>query len=232
MRVHYLMHVPHEALGNMEPWFVDRGYRLTRTRLYAGDPLPDPAGIDWLVIMGGPMAVYQEDRYAWLPPEKRFIERTLARDIPVLGVCLGAQLLAEALGGRVMPHRLSEIGWFPVELTEAGRESPLLGRLPSRFTPLHWHGDTYSLPNGARQLASSAGCEQQAFAYGDRVLGLQFHLETLPSVAQAFVDEDADVLTPASYVQSAGDIMGDPSRFQPLTGWMHGILAAMAPTST
>ena len=229
MRVHYLMHVPHEALGNMEPWFVDRGHHLTRSRLYAGDPLPDPAAIDWLVVMGGPMAVYEEDRHDWLVPEKRFIEAVIARGIPVLGVCLGSQLLAEVLGARVRPHPQREIGWFPVTLTEAGRRSRLLRHLPATFLPLHWHGDTFTLPAGGEHLAASEACAQQAFSYGDHVVGLQFHLEVLPSVAQSFCDEDASLLSPAAYVQTAAEIMGDPARFTPLTSWMNGLLEAMAP---
>ena len=229
MHIHYLMHVPHEALGNMEPWFVRQGWRITRTRLYANDPLPDPGAIDWLVVMGGPMAVYEEDRYEWLVPEKRFIERVLARGIPALGVCLGSQLLAEVLGGKVYKHERQEIGWFPVELTETGRASPLLEGLPGSFTPLHWHGDTFSLPDGAQHLAESEACAHQAFAYGERVLGLQFHLEALPSVAQAFCDEDAELLKPDTYVQTADQVMADPARFRALTGWMEGILEAMRP---
>jgi len=229
VRVHYLMHVPHEALGNMEPWFVQQGFRLTRTRLYAGDPLPDPGAIDWLIIMGGPMAVYEEARYDWLAPEKRFIEQVLGRDIPVLGVCLGSQLLAEVLGGRVYRHERQEIGWFPVELTQAGGRSPLLGHLPETVLPLHWHGDTFTLPEGARHLASSQACPHQAFSVADRILGLQFHLEALPSVAQAFCDADAELLVPDTWVQTPDQIMADPQRFAALTGWMEGILEALDP---
>ena len=228
MRVHYLMHVAHEALGNMEQWFVERDYPITRTRLYAGEALPDPQAVDWLVVMGGPMGVYEEDTYPWLRPEKQFIREVIERNVPVLGVCLGAQLIAEVLGGVVTRNRHQEIGWFPVELTEAAVASSLFRHLPAQFTPLHWHGDTFSLPPGAQHIVRSAGCDNQAFVFGERVVGLQFHLETLPSVAQAFCDEDAALLKPATYVQTPQDIMSEARRFSAMLPWMHGLLDALA----
>lgn len=212
MNVHYLIHSPGEGLGAMEAWFVARGHRLSRTRLYAGERLPDVRRLDWLVIMGGPMGVYEEQAHPWLREEKGFIRRALERDLPVLGVCLGAQLLAEALGGTVSPHRHREIGWFPVTLTEQGAAHPLFAGLPRRFTPLHWHGDSFSIPPGAVHLARSEACENQAFAYGDKVLGLQFHIEALPSLVEFFWEADQEDLEPGPYVQSGGEILGDPTR--------------------
>lgn len=228
MKVHYLMHVPHEALGNMETWFVENGHTLTRTRLYRDEPLPDPNTFDWLVVMGGPMGVYDEHRHAWLEPEKRFIEAVLGRDIPVLGICLGAQLIAEVLGAKVRKNPVREIGWYPVELTPVAAKAPLFKELPARFTPLHWHGDTFDIPTGAAHLASSEACEHQAFIHADKVLGLQFHLEALPSTVEDFCYEDRATLKPERYVQDAERILARTRHYAPACGLMNEILAAMA----
>lgn len=227
MNVHYLMHVPHEGLGAMEAWFVARGHHLARTRFFRGEVPPAPESIDWLVVMGGPMGVYEEDRHPWLREEKRFIERMIARGVPVLGVCLGAQLIAEVLGGTVAPHRHKEIGWFPVSLTEQARSNALFAPLPRTFTPLHWHGDTFTLPPGAVHLARSEACEHQAFAYEDRVLGLQFHVEALPSTAQMFWEADAPQLVPGPYVQGEAEIVGAPQRYGAVYPVMTEILARL-----
>ncbi len=228
MKVHYLMHVPHEALGNMETWFVEQGHTLTRTHLFRDEPLPDPAAFDWLIVMGGPMGVDDERRHAWLGPEKRFIEAVLGRDIPVLGICLGAQLIAQVLGAKVRRNPVREIGWFPVALTPEAAKAPLLAGLPAHFTPLHWHGDTFDIPAGAVHAASSAACEHQAFVQGDKVLGLQFHLEALPATVEDFCYEDRATLTPERYVQAADHILAQTQHYAPAQGLMAQILAGMA----
>ena len=227
MNVHYLMHVPQEGLGAMEAWFVARGHHLSCTRLYLNETPPTPETIDWLVVMGGPMGVYQEDEYPWLRAEKRFIEAVIARGALVLGVCLGSQLLAEVLGGTVAPNAHKEIGWFPVSLTEQARGNPLFGGLPQSFTPLHWHGDTFSLPEGAVHLARSEACENQAFSYDDRVLGLQFHVEALPSTAQLFWEADASYIQPGPYVQDEAQIIGAPERYGAVYPVMSDVLLQM-----
>lgn len=227
MKVHYLQHVPHEALGGMESWFVSRGHHLSRTRFYAGDALPDPSQPDWLVVMGGPMGVYDEEAYPWLAEEKRFIASVLERDIPVLGVCLGAQLLAEVLGGSVTRNPQTEIGWFPVQLTEAGKSHGLLAGVPPSFVPLHWHGDTFSIPEGAVQLARSEACENQAFAYGSKVLGLQFHVEAMPTTAEQFWEADAPNIVPASFVQSGAEIVDRPERYSEVYPVLLRVLEAL-----
>lgn len=213
MKIHSITHVDYETLGSMEGWFVAQGHQLTQTRLFLNEPLPDPGTIDALVVMGGPMGVYDEAQYPWLSAEKRFIEQLLARDIPLLGVCLGAQLIAQVLGAAVSANPQREIGWFPVELTEAGQRAPLLAGLPERFTPLHWHGDLFSIPRGAQNAAASAACAHQIFTYADKVLGLQFHLETLPSLAQAFCEHDRALLNPDHFVQSAELIVSQAQHF-------------------
>ena len=229
MNVHYLMHAPFEGLGSMEAWFVTQGHRVTRTRLYAGETLPDPAYPDWLVVMGGAMSVHDEREYPWLVAEKHFIGRVLARDVPVLGVCLGGQLIAEVLGGAVTKNPGREIGWFPVSVeTDA---SPLLEGLPAQFTAFHWHGETFSIPPGAMRVAASAACVNQAYVYGERVVGLQFHLEVLPSTVADFCAFGADEMTPGDWVQTEAQMRAPQAPFTALVALSNRLLANLAQTS-
>jgi GMP synthase-like glutamine amidotransferase len=176
VRVQVFQHVPFEGLGAMEAWLQARGHTLSWTRFHAGDrPPATPAAFDWLIVMGGPMNVYQHRDYPWLTAEKRLIGEAIAAGRRVLGVCLGAQLIADALGGKVFQNEEREIGWFPVHAVPSDTASPF--RFPAETEVFHWHGDTFSLPAGSTWLAQSAGCAHQAFAVGSRVLALQFHLE-------------------------------------------------------
>ena len=162
MRINYLQHVPFEGLGSIERWINARRYHLTATKLYQSDLMTEMEGVDLLVIMGGPMGVHDEDRLPWLVMEKRLIEKAISKGKTVLVICLGAQLTADVLGARVYPNRSKEIGWFPIELTEAGQRSSLFGFLPARLVVFHWHGDTFDLPAGAVHMARSEACAHQA----------------------------------------------------------------------
>ena len=187
MRIHTLQHVPFEGPAAIADWAAFNGHSLSITRLDRGDSLPDRNAFDALVVMGGPMSVLEVDRYPWMAPEMALIRDAVQRGKPVLGVCLGAQLLAQALGGRVYRGAEKEIGWFEVRRVEPEGKGAAL-ELPRRFTPLHWHGDTFEPPPGAVQLARSEGCEQQAFQFGERALGLQFHLEATPESIARLVE--------------------------------------------
>lgn len=181
MRVHYVQHVPYEGIGAVNQWVRARGHVLSGTQMFrasAESTLPDAEDLDFLVVMGGPMNIYEENEYPWHAAEKALIASAVDVGKTVLGICLGAQLIADVLNGPVTQGTYREIGWFPVDLTAAVRSLPLLAGFPARFTPLHWHGDTFAIPPGAVHLASSAACDNQAFALdGGRVVGLQFHLE-------------------------------------------------------
>lgn len=206
MRAHYLQHAPFENLGAIEGWLREQGYGITSTHLYMDDLLPHLDEIDLLIIMGGPMSVNDEAEYPWLVEEKAFIRSVIDAGLPVLGVCLGAQLIANVMGARVYPNSQPEIGWYPVRAVqqlEADRVT-----LPSEATVLHWHGETFELPVGAVRLASSDICENQAFQIGTNVVGLQFHLEATRKVLDGFVSACASDLEPADYVQSAEQILG------------------------
>lgn len=226
MRVHWLQHVPFEGLGSIAPWLADRGHTLAVSRLHAGDPLPEPADYDWLIVMGGPMNVDEEDRYPWLTAEKRCLARALAAGRRVLGICLGAQLMARALGAPVTPGE-REIGWFDVTLTGAASRSPLFADFPPRFAAFHWHGDRFAIPPGAAHAAVSEACATQAFVYGERAVGLQFHLETTADSAAALIDHCADELVDSPTVQSAGQMLADPGRFADLNRLMDALLARL-----
>lgn len=195
MHIYIFQHVAFEGAGHIADWAAARGHTLSHTAFY--DPhhaLPALADYDALVVMGGPMAVYEP--HAWMQPEKAHLRAAIAAGKPVLGICLGAQLIAEALGAEVAPHPVKEIGWFPIRFTPDALAHPLLAGLPETLPVLHWHGDRFTIPAGAVHLATSEACAPQGFIHGDRVVGLQFHPEMRPSDVAALVAGAADELVP------------------------------------
>jgi GMP synthase (glutamine-hydrolysing) len=228
MRIHWLQHVPFEGLGSIADWSAARGHTLSATRLWADEPLPATTDFDWLIVLGGPMNIYEHDRFPWLVAEKRFLREAIQAGRTALGICLGAQLLADVLGGRVIRNGEREIGWYPVRQTQEASGQVAVAGLPSEFTAFHWHGDTFTLPPGALQLARSDACEQQAFWWNRRVLGLQFHLETTPDSAAALLANCGQDLTPGRFVQDARSIQADHARFQSLNRLMNGVLDSLA----
>jgi GMP synthase-like glutamine amidotransferase len=205
MRVHVLQHVPFEGLGSMATWLTEARAVVSYTRFYNNEVLPSLNGINLIIVMGGPMSVNDESALAWLKDEKRFVREAVVKGVPLLGVCLGAQLIANALGSRIYRNAEKEIGWFPIEATPA---IPGVFRFPEKSTVFHWHGETFDLPSGAVRLAKSAGCENQAFQIGQNVIGLQFHLETTPQSARSILDNCGHKLTPGPYVQSEAELRG------------------------
>ncbi|OPY10106.1 MAG: glutamine amidotransferase [Syntrophaceae bacterium PtaB.Bin095] len=205
MHAHYFQHVPFEGLGNIEPRLRAEGFEVTATRFFASEALPDRSEIDFLVVMGGPMSVQDERRFPWLVTEKNFIRDVIDSGRPVLGICLGAQLIASALGASVYRNPVKEIGWFPIRGIPSGNRG--LFRFPPSMEVFHWHGETFDLPPGATRLAKSEACENQAFQIGPSVIGLQFHLETTPQSAKALILNCRDELVPSRYVQTEGEIL-------------------------
>ena len=224
MRIHYLQHVPHEGLGAIDAWARSRDHRISRTRLYLNEPLPEPGEIDWLIVMGGPMSVNDEAEHAWLAPEKQFIRACIGARLPVLGICLGSQLIANALGAEVGPNAYKEIGWFPVRRdAEAGGTA--FGRLlPEEWDMFHWHGETFRLPEGAVPLLASTACQNQGFIHGDRVIALQCHPEMDLETAEAICDNAAEELEDGPYIQSRAEILGDEDRFDRLNASLPRLL--------
>lgn len=224
MRAHYLQHVPFEGLGSIESWLGAAGFEITATRLFERINLPDIKGIDLLVVMGGPMSVNGEDEFPWLAPEKLYIRDAIWSGKAVLGVCLGAQLIANALGSRVYQNRVKEIGWFPVRGIPSADSSTF--RFPPSVEVFHWHGETFDLPPDAIRLAGSGGCENQAFQIGRAVIGLQFHLETTPLSAREIVAHCRSELLPSKYVQSEATILAaSPEKYQTINSLMSDVLS-------
>ena len=224
MKVHWFQHVPFEGLGSIEGWIRRRQHTLGATRFHRGEPLPAVEDVDLLVVMGGPMNVHEEAKYPWLTREKQFIAAAIAAGRKVLGVCLGAQLVADVLGARVYANGEKEIGWFAIETTGAAAASRLFGRFPARLEVFHWHGDTFDIPAGALQVARSNGCAHQAFVYGERVVGLQFHLEMTQAGARELIAHGSDELVSGRYIQKPEEMLADAVRFDAVNGVMDGLL--------
>lgn len=224
MRAHYLQHVPFEGPGSIEPWLKSAGYEITRTQLFESSNFPALKEIDFLIIMGGPMSVHDEGEFPWLPLEKQFIRDAIDSGTPVIGICLGAQLIASAMGAKVYQNPVKEIGWFPVQGIPA--VTSLFFSFPASTEVFHWHGETFDLPQGATLIASSTACENQAFQIGDSVIGLQFHLETTPESAEEIVSNCRDELVPSQYVQAEKEIVAQkPERYHLINQLMGNILS-------
>lgn len=199
MRVQVLQHVPFEGIGSIEAWLGSRRAEVGYTRFYEQHHvLPGLRGLDLVVVMGGPMSANDERALPWLAAEKAFIRGAIGAGVPMVGVCLGAQLIASALGARVFRNPHKEIGWFEVRATEADDTF----RFPASLTAFHWHGETFELPNGARRLASSQACANQAFQIGPSAVGVQCHLETTPQSLDAILEACRGELVEAPFVQS------------------------------
>jgi GMP synthase-like glutamine amidotransferase len=206
MRIHSLEHEPFEGLANIEIWAKKKSHSISRTLLFKNEELPGIDEFDMLVIMGGSMNIYEEEKYPWLALEKNFIAEAIANKKIVLGVCLGSQLIADVLGGKVSRNKHKEIGWFPVTLTKEARTSSIFGSFPPRFTAIHWHGDTFEIPPGAARIAFSEGCPNQAFEYG-RTIGLQLHLEYSAKSIDLMFRNCADEIVEGRYIQKPDEII-------------------------
>jgi GMP synthase-like glutamine amidotransferase len=183
MKVLVLRQVPHEHLGTLALALKSVNLTYEYVNLYEDkDPNISINNLSALIILGGPMNVYETDKYPFLEIEDELIKRAVEKGIPILGVCLGAQLIAKALEAKVIKNKEKEIGWYPLKITEEGSRDNLFKHFNHKETVFQWHGDTFEIPNGAVHLAESPLCINQAFRYGSNLYGLQFHIEVTPQM--------------------------------------------------
>ncbi len=206
MKIAVLQHAAYEGPGEIAVWAKERGHAIAEHHLYRGDALPALTAFDLLVIMGGEMNIYQYRDWPWLKPETAFIASALAAGKRAIGICLGAQLLADALGSRIVQNPLYEIGWFPVNWTSGARA--IFPGLPESGSVLHWHGDTFALPPGATRIAVSTGCPEQGFLIPGKCLALQFHMEVDPALVRLYVKSQHEWPS-GPYVQSPDQILAE-----------------------
>lgn len=207
MTVSILKHIHFENPGYFLDIFKKLNIPVRIVELYNGDD-PSAGNPDVIVLMGGPMNIYEEDKYPFFRDEKKFIKEAIRSGKLVIGVCLGAQLIADALGAKVYPNKSQEIGWFPVKKTTQG----LMDFLPDYATVLHWHGDTFDLPHGAKCFYSSDYTDNQAFIYKNNVLAMQFHLEMTTEIIRSLSEEEENLLESKS-VMSVDQIVANYSLY-------------------
>ena len=203
MKISCLQHVPFEGPGMIKNWAEDRGHKIEIYKAYESE-IPKQDSFDLLVILGGPMSV--NDTFDWLEAEKEFVKKSIDNGCLILGICLGAQMIAKVLGKSVYPNDVKEIGWFPISCSG--------NFLKDGLHVFHWHGETFDLPDGAELLASSPVCKNQAFAYEDTVLALQFHLEMDEPAIHDIIKSCKHELIESDYIQTEQDIITGLSYIQ------------------
>ncbi|HEX8549008.1 MAG TPA: type 1 glutamine amidotransferase [Cytophagaceae bacterium] len=205
MNIHYFQHASFEGLGIIEDWIRKPGNSITATKFFEDQRLPFVDLFDALIIMGGPMGVGDESKYNWMTPEKKLIEKAIKANKKVLGICLGAQLIADVLGAKVYKNTYKEIGWWNINYNNDLNLNQL--GLPSTQRTFHWHGDTFDLPKGSQKIASSEACENQGFLLDNNVMALQYHMEVTASSIRAFLNAGKGELAEEKFVQSESVIV-------------------------
>ncbi len=228
MKIHYLQHVPFEDLAAIGEWAAQKNFSVAGTHLYLDEKLPNVSDYDWLIILGGPMNIYEDAKYPWLAQEKELIREAIQKEKTVLGICLGAQLIAHALGARVTKNAFKEVGWHPIRFLPQIETSSFFKGFPETQMAFHWHGDTFEIPQGCSHIASSEVCKNQAFEYAGNVVGLQFHLESTPTSIQNLISNCPDDLLSGRYVQNAKSILSGTQHLPKMHQTMFHILNRMA----
>ena len=205
MQAHCLQHAPFEGLGAIETWLSSKKFKISYTRFFQKDNLPEVDDIDWLIVMGGPMSVNDEIIYPWLVDEKEFIRKCIEKKKTIIGVCLGSQLIANALGSPIYKNAQKEIGWFPLKKS-LHITNPVFNNFPETMYVFHWHGETFDLPKNAQLIAFSEVCLNQVFTLFDHVAAFQCHLETTSESLALMLENCGDEIIPAPYIQTAGEM--------------------------
>lgn len=198
-----IRHVAFEGPGSIADYAAEKGLRIDDYKLFEDTALPDPAQYRLVVIMGGPMGIYDDRDHPWLKAEREWLKVAVETGTPFLGICLGSQLLADSLGAKVYNNDLKEIGWFPVDATDGALTGFGLDEANRQFDAFHWHGDTFELPDGAAHLFSTPECTQQGFLHSSKILALQFHLEVTEASLSDMILHGLEELEPAPKIQSA-----------------------------
>ncbi len=207
LNIHVLMHVAYEGIACIESWIQLHQHSVSFTKLYESVNFPESDEYDWLIVMGGPMSVTDEQKFSWLVTEKKFILDSIESGKTVIGICLGSQLIAEMLGARVYPNLQKEIGWFDLELTQEAKKIEIFKLFEDKFKVFHWHGDTFDLARNCIRLFHSEVTKNQAFIYNDKVLGLQFHLEVTSNSLIEMIENGKEELIETKSVQTASEIL-------------------------
>ncbi len=208
MKIHVLQHSSINTLGTIEEYAKTKNHRLESTRFYETKSPPEPDSFDLLIIMGGPMGIYDYEENPWLKDEKAFIKQAVEAGKPVVGICLGAQLLADVLGARVYENRYMEMGWFPVRAVGDENKPEFLKGLSDKITVFHWHSRTFDLPAGAVHFFESEGCKNQGFIYNSRVVALQFHPEVNEERILNLIKRFGDGMENGPFVQKKEEMLG------------------------
>lgn len=207
MKVHIIMHAAFEKPGIIEDWVMDRQHEVSFTHTYRGERLPNASQIDFLIIMGGPQSPLELDKYPYLIDEIDLTRKVIDQKKPVLGICLGAQIIGESLGAKTEHSPHNEIGIFPLQLTPEGMIDPIFKNFPETFDVMHWHNDMPGVPPGSAILAHSLGCPRQVIRYAECVYGLQCHMEMTHELVQGMVEHFVSNLNPGKYIQTAEEML-------------------------
>lgn len=209
LRIHCFQHVPYEDLGCIKKWIDEKGHHLSVTKFWEIYRIPKVTDIDVLIILGGPMSIFHDDECPWLGIEKQYIKKAIDQKKKVLGICLGAQLVANRLGAEVYQGKYAEIGFYPIYRTPESDNISCLKPLAHKATVFHWHNDTFEIPENAVPIAFSEACQNQGFIYNNHVLALQFHLEMTPESLKKMLAVCYSELVENKFVQSADTILGN-----------------------
>jgi GMP synthase (glutamine-hydrolysing) len=226
MRIHCIIHAPFEMPGAVATWVLKKGYSLTFTHTYNGEKLPAVSAFDFLVIMGGPQSPLELNKFPYIANEIILTKQAIQANKPVIGFCLGAQIIGESLGATTQKSPHKEIGQYPIMLTKAAEQDPVFKTMSTTFDVIHWHNDMPGIPPNAVLLAYSEGCPQQAFRYGDRVYGLQFHMEMTQELVEGMIKHCPEDLQAGQYIRSEQELLN--SDFAPMNQKLFSLLNYLA----
>jgi GMP synthase (glutamine-hydrolysing) len=224
MKIHCLQHVDYESPSAILNWAKKENSKFTSTKFYLNEQLPEILDFDLLIIMGGPMNIYEYEKYPYLLEEKRFIKKAIDQNKSILGICLGGQLIADVLGAKTEKNKEKEIGWFPIQKVKNNYDAELNKILNTDEPVFHWHGDTFNIPQGAVRLAKSEACDNQSFVYKNNIIALQYHLEMDEESLEAIIAKSKGRLVESKFVQSAEEMLSDKKRFEVINNNLYSLL--------